>query len=88
MRRARPGSSDGLSTANFSDSGLAMAAGSTPGAQNGSAACRSMKANVTDSEKPAARSTRRTARSVAIRLSGAACGVESAGNVAGKRSNP
>ncbi len=60
---SRPGSSDGRSTANFSDSGLASAAGSTPAAQNGRAAARSMNAKVIDSEKPAAWSTRRTPRS-------------------------
>ena len=58
-----PGRSDGLSTANFSDNGLAMAAASVCGSRKGVLASFSRNANVADSEKPAAVSTCRTRRS-------------------------
>ena len=83
-----PGSSEGRRTVNFSESGLAIAAGSIPGAQNGSAAARSMNANVIDSEKPAAVITRRIVASRWIRTSGAGCGASRLGNVTGIRSKP
>ena len=48
----RPGSTDGRSTAKFSDSGLAIGTRS-PSAANGAAAASAMKPNVTASENPA-----------------------------------
>ena len=60
----RPGRSDGLRTANFSDSGLAIAGASTPGSQNGALASFSRNAKVADSENPAAVRTCRTSRSL------------------------
>ncbi len=83
-----PGRSDGLRTANFSESGLAIGAASTPGSQNGTLASFSMNANVADSENPAAVRTWRTSRSLAICGGGGACAAVSAGNVVGRRSNP
>jgi hypothetical protein len=78
----------GRRTANFSDKGFSIAAGSTPGSQKGSAASFSMKVKLIASEKPAAVRIWRTRRVRAISGSGGACGAVSGGNVTGTRSNP
>ena len=84
----RPGSSDGRSTANFSDSGLAIGDGVGGRRRTARAASRSMNANVTPRRSRRRSATRRTSRSRAMRGSGGAGACASAGNVAGSRSKP
>ena len=83
----RPGSSEGRSTAYFSESGFFKAGGSTLPA-NGAAASRSTNANVIASDIPQAISTCLMVRSRNMRGSGGGCGAVSVGNVPGSPTYP